>query len=437
MAAVKTTVEENVIWKPLPKQEKALLRQENEILFGGSRGGGKTDTGMAWPLFWIHEPRFRCLVIRRNADDLRDWVDRARTMYAGTGAQFVGNPIEIKFPSGAVIRTGHLKDENAYSKYQGHEYQKIVIEELTHIPRESDYESLLGSNRSTIPEITPQIFATTNPDGPGHDWVKRRWNIPDNPEKGIFVQDEVTKLSRVFIPSRLTDNPKLSEIDKTYELRLKSIQDEDLRNAWLNGSWADFNLKGTYYSDQVRQLKAEGRFTNIPYEVGVPVQTWWDLGMGDSTAIGFFQRVGKEWRLIDYYEAEGEGLPFFVRILQQKPYIYSHHYAPHDISVRELGTGRSRLETAQELGLNFEVGKKFGIEEGIDAVRRRMNTLWIDKEKCGKFMDAISQYRKEFNEKMGVYKNKPLHDWTSHAADMLRYWAMTEDEYTGRIKTRY
>ncbi len=429
---------ERVIWRPLPKQEKALLRQENEILFGGSRGGGKTDTGMVWLLYWIQYERYRALVIRRNADDLRDWIDRARTMYAGTGAQFVGNPTEIKFPSGATIRTGHLKDENAYSKYQGHEYQKMLMEELTHIPRESDYESLLGSNRSTIPEIKPQVFATTNPDGPGHDWVKRRWNIPDEPgEKGIFVRDPVSSLTRVFIPSRLTDNPKLNEIDKTYELRLKSIQDDDLRNAWLNGSWADFNMKGTYYSEQVKLLKKEERYTNVPYEMSLPVHTWWDLGVGDATAIGFFQRVGKEWHMIDYYEAEGEGLPFFVRVLQDKHYVYGRHYAPHDIAVRELGSGRSRLETAMELGLNFEVVKKTSLEDGIDAVRRRLNTLWVDKERCGKFLDAIAQYRKEFNEKMGVYKNKPLHDWTSHASDMLRYWAMTEDEYAGKLKTRY
>jgi hypothetical protein len=330
-----------------------------------------------------------------------------------------------------------LKDENAYSKYQGHEYQKILLEELTHIPRESDYESLLGSNRSTIPEIKPQIFATTNPDGPGRDWVKRRWAIPDMPEKGIFTQDEVTGLTRVFIPSRLTDNPKLSEVDKTYELRLKSIQDDDLREAWLNGSWADLNLKGAYYSEQCGKLRKEGRLTKVPYEMSLPVHTWWDLGVGDSTAILFFQRVGKEWHLIESFEAEGEGLPYFAQVLQSRGYVYGRHYAPHDIAVRELGSGVSRLETAQSLGINFEIVKKLSIEDGIDAVRRRLNTVWIDKDKAGKAFDALSQYRKEFNEKMGVYKNKPLHDWTSHYSDAFRYWAVSEEEYAGQLKTRY
>src|SRR3990167_1698021 len=101
-------------WEPQPKQTQALARIEEEILYGGARGGGKTDAGQAWLLYDIGHPKYRALVIRRNADDLRDWIDRVRTMYAGTGAQVVGNPPEIRFLKGGIIRTGHLKDENAY-----------------------------------------------------------------------------------------------------------------------------------------------------------------------------------------------------------------------------------------------------------------------------------------------------------------------------------
>ncbi len=138
-------------WKPQPRQAIALARTENEILFGGARGGGKTDAGQAWLMYDIDKPYYRALVLRRNADDLKDWIDRARLFYHT--ATITGQVPEIKFPSGAIIRTGHLKDSNAYTKYQGHEYQKILNEELTHIPRESDYEKLLGSNRSKYPDI--------------------------------------------------------------------------------------------------------------------------------------------------------------------------------------------------------------------------------------------------------------------------------------------
>ena len=149
----------------------------------GARGGGKTVAGQAWLLYHKDEERYRALVIRRNADDLKDWTDRALFMFKPSKAIGTGNPPEFTFPSGAKVRTGHLKDENAFTKYQGHEYQNMVIEELSHIPREQDYLKLLASCRSTVDGIKPQVFCTTNPDDPGMEWIKERWEIPDEPEQ--------------------------------------------------------------------------------------------------------------------------------------------------------------------------------------------------------------------------------------------------------------
>jgi hypothetical protein len=428
-----------VHWKPQAKQIVALARSEEEVLYGGARGGGKTDAGQTWLLYDKDNPRYRALVIRRNADDLRDWVDRARRMYLPTGAEFAGNPAEIKFPSGAIIRTGHLKDENAYSKYQGHEYQKILIEELTHIPRESDYEKLLGSCRSTVPDIYPQVFATTNPDGPGYQWVKERWGIPDEPDKDKVyrTEDKKSGRSRVFVPSTVEDNPALMKADPGYVKYLESMNDEDLRKAWRNGSWSGIQLEGAYYRKQINQAKEEGRILKIPVESS-QVHTWWDLGMGDSTAILFFQHIGKEWRWIDCYENEGEGLQHYAQVLQDKGYIYGNHYFPHDVEVRELGSGKSRKETLEAMGIKVNVAPNLSIDDGIQAVRTRMNQVWMDEEKCKDGIRALSSYRKEFDEKRGVYKDKPLHDWSSHIADAFRYWAVTDHKvYTGNYKTSY
>jgi len=219
------------------------------------------------------------------------------------------------------------------------------------------------------------------------------------------------------------------------ELKMhKSIMDEDEFNQEYECSF-EATSKGAYYKNQLQAARKEGRIGKIPYEMGLPVHTWWDLGVSDSTTIGFFQVVGKEWRIIDYYEASGEGLEHFIAVLKNKPYIYGNHYAPHDIVVREFSTGQSRYETASNLGIDFEMvhdGKmksavpKFAVQDGIQAVRRRFNTLWIDEKNCERLVTALSQYRKEWNDKMGSFKDKPLHDWTSHAADMLRYWAVTE-----------
>lgn len=425
-----------VHWKPQPKQEIALKASEDEILYGGARGGGKTDAGQAWLLYDIDKPRYRALVIRRNATDLSDWIDRAKNMYFPAGGIYTGDC--FTFPSGAKIRTGHLKDDNAYSKYQGHEYQKELLEEITHISSEDNYEKLLGSCRSTVPGIKPQVFATTNPDGPGYSWVKKRWNIPDNPDEVVRLKDDRTGRTRIFIPSRVQDNPKLMQADPGYIKYLESIQDDDLREAWLNGSWAGITLKGAYYRKQLQEARDMKRITEVPYEPLMPVYTWWDLGVGDSTSIGFFQAVGREWRMIDYYEASGEGLNFYATVLRDKRYVYAQHFAPHDIEVRELSTGKSRREIAENYGITFEIAPNLPIEDGINAVRLRLKTLWIDEKKCSQFINAISQYQKEWNDKMGDYKNAPLHDWTSHAADMIRYWAVSnislpDYELAGRV----
>jgi phage terminase large subunit len=197
--------------------------------------------------------------------------------------------------------------------------------------------------------------------------------------------------------------------------------------------YCSFNaaIQGAYYAKELDQARKDNRITSVPHEKLLQVHTWWDLGVGDSTAIGFFQIYGNQWRMIDYYEASGEGLQHYINVLREKGYQYGEHFAPHDIRVRELGSGKSRLEISQELGLEFSIAPNMAVEDGINAVRMRFNTLWIDQDKCKRFLEAISQYRKEWNDKMGEYKDHPLHDWTSHAADMLRYWAVTN--YQGEM----
>ena len=175
----------------------------------------------------------------------------------------------------------------------------------------------------------------------------------------------------------------------------------------------------------------------------VGVETWWDLGIGDSTAIWFAQRVGQEIHLIDYYETSGESLAHYADKLEEKGYAYERHIAPHDIQARELGTGKSRLEVANELGIDFEVAPKLEVDHGIESVRNMLPNCWIDREKCKLGLDAIRQYRKQWDDKNQVFKNKPLHDWCSHAADALRYGAvhdpidMSEWEKPIKVDTKY
>jgi hypothetical protein len=215
----------------------------------------KTDAGLVW-LFgeeWddgkrlIHHPDYRALVIRKNADDLSDWIDRAYKMFRISGVKIAYRPPILKFPSGATIKTGHLKDAQAYTKYQGQEYQRMLVEELTQIADEKRYLQLIGSCRSTIDEIKPQIFLTTNPGGIGHGWVKRRFVDPAPPN--TTFKDKTSGRKRIYIPARIDDNPTLVEKDPDYIKQLDALKDndEDLWKAWRMGDWSTF--AGQYFRD--------------------------------------------------------------------------------------------------------------------------------------------------------------------------------------------
>lgn len=186
----------------------------------------------------------------------------------------------------------------------------------------------------------------------------------------------------------------------------------------------DVPIQGAYYAQQLMVADKEGRITSVPYEEQVPVHTAWDLGIDDSMTIWFFQIVGREIHFIDYYENYGEGINFYIKHLQKKPYIYDRHFAPHDIKVRELGTGKSRYEVAKNLGIDFEVGRKLPIDDGIQAVRSVLSRCWFDEKKCEQGLSALRSYHKEWDDNNQVFKNKPLHDWSSHGADAFRTFAV-------------
>lgn len=377
-----------------------------------------TDAGLVWLLYDIDNPKLAELVIRRNADDLTDWVIRAKRMYEGTGVTTVGNPPIFKFPSGAYIKTGHLKDENAYEKYQGHEYQRILIEELTQIPVEESYLKLISSCRSTVPGLQPQVFATTNPGGPGHKWVKSRFIDPAIP--GQVYKDPITGRTRIFIPARVDDNPYLMDRDPGY-IRFLDGLPGDLRRAWRDGSWDLIEVQGAYYGQWMLEAKRQKRICTVPYDPAALVHTAWDLGMDDSTAIWFFQTIGQEIHLIEYYENSGESLKHYAKYLQAKEYVYGMHFAPHDIEVRSLSTGKTRRQTARELGLDFIVCPRLEAkEDGIDAVRNLFHRFWFDAKKCELGISCLENYRKEFNEKMQTFMDKPRHDWACHGADSMQ-----------------
>jgi hypothetical protein len=235
-----------LLWQAFPAQERALVRPEFEILYGGARGGGKTDAGIMWLIlgnieetgtiadggYYLH-PNYRALVLRRNMSDMGFWISQAKSKYIPLGATFTSRPCQFEFPSGATIVIGHLDDSDAFEKYQGQEYARLVIEELGQIPNVDLYLKVLSSVRSPFDELRTQVFLTANPGGPGGHWVRDRFVACA--KHGETYTDPQTGGTRIFIPARISDNP-IYAADKKYLGQLMSLPPA-LRRAWLDGDW--------------------------------------------------------------------------------------------------------------------------------------------------------------------------------------------------------
>lgn len=188
----------------------------------------------------------------------------------------------------------------------------------------------------------------------------------------------------------------------------------------------DAALTGAYYEENMMSMVTEKRITRVPWETGIPVHTAWDLGMNDQLVILFYQQAGREVRVIDMIVDRGKGLEFYVKAMNERPYVYGIHALPHDVEVRELGNeARSRKQTLYSLGLkDIHVVPRASIEDGINAARRIFNRVWIDEGKCDFLIEALKSYRAQYNEETQVYGN-PVHDWSSNPADAFRMLAQT------------
>lgn len=245
--------------------------------------------------------------------------------------------------------------------------------------------------------------------------------VDDTP---VFTEEQMVRIRRQtverFIARGLSEEEAHAFVDQEYYC-----------------SW-DSPVVGSYFGSAMRRAEDEGRITRVPYESQLPVDTWWDLGVDDSMSIWFVQLFNREIRLIDYYESSGEGFAHYARVLngqqtgfeRMKDYMYNRHYAPHDIQVRNMGEdARTREEIAKSLGINFTTVKRVAHkEDGIEAVRGVLSRCWFDKDNCKRGISGLKGYKKEWNDKLMVYKDQPVHDWTSHPVDAFQTGALTNPQ---------
>lgn len=222
---------------------------------------------------------------------------------------------------------------------------------------------------------------------------------------------------------------KASETGVLAQSELKAAQLEMGEDKYNQEFECSFNaaVEGSYYGKLINDLEELGRISDFPRDDLCRSFAAWDLGMGDSTTIWIASLAGKEVRLLDCIENHGQGLDWYVNWLRENKYENFQQILPHDVQVRELGTGKSRKEVLEEAGLNITVCPRLSVADGIQAVRRLLPRCWFNpKTKNG--LNALRNYRREHDEKRNVFYEKPLHDWSSHYADAFRYLAIGLDE---------
>lgn len=312
----------------------------------------------------------------------------------------------VEYPNGARVR---LYGADNYERLRGLYNDGVVIDE----PAQMDPRAWPEVIRPTLSDY--QGWASFIGTPQGRDWFYKI----DRDETGA----ELPGWYRFTIKASESGVIKPEELES---LRLGLTEEQYAQEFECSFEAA---VVGAYYGRLMQQAESEGRISGVPYEPTAQVWTAWDLGIRDSTAIWFCQSVGKEIRIIDFYESSGADLGHYVDQLRQRKYVYAGHIVPHDAQAKELGTGKSRLEVLESLGLNnITVAPMHRVEDGINAVRVMLPKCWFDARKCSRGIDALKLYRAEFDDKLQALKPRPVHDWTSHAADAFRYLAMTYQE---------
>lgn len=259
----------------------------------------------------------------------------------------------------------------------------------------------------TIREDQSEIWVTWNPESK-RSATHRRFRIspPD---------------SAKIVEMNWRDNPWFPEVLEQERLADLAARPDNYDHVW-EGGFATY-VEGAYYADLLAQAASDGRIGAINVNEALPIHTAWDLGIGDSTAIWVFQAGPEGMRIVDYLEDHGQTLRHYVTELEARGYSGGTDYVPHDAKVRSLDTGRSRLETIASMGRKVHLLPAAAVDDGINGVRELLPRMWFDAGRCEDGLEALRSYRSEYDDKKDTFKPRPVHDWSSHGADAMRYAA--------------
>jgi phage terminase large subunit len=329
------------------------------------------------------------------------WDQVVRAAEAIPGAEPRRSDMAVRLPNGAVFQCGGADNPDVW---RGGGAIEVCIDEFD----------------DTVKDLVPLVIEPMLADSNG---TLVRSGTP----KGKGLLRDAYNHARVALgySSYLLDYTKTNVLSDEAIARLRAEMSPEEFAQELEVSFNAPN-SGSYYGNLMNDAERAGRITEVDYEPALKVWTSWDLGIDDATAIWLCQiSVSGEFRFIDYIEDSGAALDHYVGLLQDRPYRYEMHLLPHDAAVKELGSGRSRTETLANLGLfPYRVLRQHSVADGINAVRLMLPRAWFDVAKCAKGIEALRNYRREWNPAGETWRVNPRHDWSSHGADSCRYMAI-------------
>ncbi len=385
------------------------------------RRSGKDDVALNWAAVAAHERVGEYWHLLPEASQARKAIWDAVSPHTGR------RRVDQAFPR--EIREGTRENDMSIRFKSG---------SLWRVVGSDNYESLLGSTPAGVvfsewALADPQAWAflrpilmenngwaifITTPRGTNH--AKKTLDLARH-DPAWFAQVLNVDDTGVFTPEQLAS--ELKEYQHDYgEEEGKALFDQEYKCSFESA------LIGSFYGPYLSRMAKDGRITRIPIDRTLLVHTAWDLGVTDSTAIWFIQKAGQEYRLIDYHEGAGVGLDEYARVLEEKRakhrWVYGNHYFPHDMTVRELGNkGKSREDTMKELGFRPTIVAQHNVMDGINAVRKLLDVAWIDEDRCERGLNALRNYRREWDDRLKMFRSAALHDWSSHGSDALRTFA--------------
>lgn len=441
---------QDVIWQPYPGPQTEFLKcMEDEVLFSGGRGSGKSDCLIVDPLRYCNNKNFRGLVIRRTMPELRELISRAKNIYpqAYKGAKWKEKENSFVFPSGAQIDFGYCDKEDDVERYRGQQYTWLGVDEISQYPSQSILEKLKGSLRTTDPSLSVFVRATTNPTGSGRQWVKERW-IDKDPEGGNRVEECVEvegfgemKITRKWFNSTVRDNPALLENNPHYLAQLASLP-ETLRRQWLYGDWdAADGLAFPEFRNDVHVVK--------PFKVP---NNWYKFRACDW---GFSSMAVCLWFAVDYdnnifvyreYATSHETADVFANNIKQREaneYI-KVGYLDGSVWAKRGEMGETVADTMMRMGLNWVpsdrspgsrksgkaiVHKFLRLSDTFDEITGEATVkpkLFIF-DTCKEIIKELGTLMLDPNDAEDIDKSKKT-SIPDHAYDALRYGLMTRPD---------